>query len=79
MSHRVGTNTDTDDVVQIEVDIRIGDNIPDSVGSEFPLSLGAKVADYIIIYEKNISLTRTGNENPELEIIASYNSSLSTP
>ncbi|XP_061187043.1 uncharacterized protein LOC133195201 [Saccostrea echinata] len=78
ISQRVGTHTETDDVIQIEVDIRVNDNVPDTAGSEFPLSLGAKVADYIVIYEKNVTLARTGNERPNLEITATFNSALST-
>lgn len=78
MSQRVGSNSESDDLIQIEVDVRIDDNIPDSLGLEFPISIGAKVADYIVIYEKNITLTRTGYEKPDLEMTATYNSALST-
>lgn len=78
LSYGTGTNIEGDDHILIEVDLRINDNIPDSLGSVFPISIGAKVADYIVIYEKNISLTRTGYERPDLEIIATYNSTFST-
>lgn len=78
MSYGTGTTIEGDDHILIEVDLRINDNIPDSLGSVFPISIGAKVADYIVIYEKNISLTRTGFERPDLEIIATYNSTFST-
>lgn len=78
MSYGTGTNIEGDDHILIEVDLRINDNIPDSLGLVFPISIGAKVADYIVIYEKNISLTRTGYERPDLEITATYNSTFST-
>lgn len=78
MSYGTGSNIEGDDHILIEVDLRINDNIPDSLGSVFSISIGAKVADYIVIYEKNISLTRTGYERPDLEIIATYNSTFST-
>lgn len=73
MFYGIGINIEGDDYILIEVDFRINDNIFDLFGLVFLISIGVKVVDYIVIYEKNIFLIRIGYERFDLEIIVIYN------
>lgn len=68
----MGIIIEGDDYILIEVDFRINDNIFDLFGLVFLISIGVKVVDYIVIYEKNIFLIRIGYERFDLEIIVIY-------
>ncbi|KAK3109020.1 hypothetical protein FSP39_021316 [Pinctada imbricata] len=75
---RQGTYADGDDSILIDVDIQLQDGEEAEHGAEFWFSFGAKISNYVALYDKKISISRDNTERPVLEMSAVFNSSLSS-
>ena len=78
ITYRKGSYTEGDNSINLEVDIQLQDTEVTDHGAEFWFSFGAKLPNYVIIYDKKISVDRDNSERPILEISATVNTTLST-
>ena len=83
-THRQGTNSTGDDDIVLEVVIQMADCDLSDDASTHVFSVGNKLANFIFIYDHDITVSRDGNEIPDLSltltgtIMSRYNVSLLT-
>ncbi|XP_055958297.1 uncharacterized protein LOC126827499 [Patella vulgata] len=78
VTHRQNIATPEDDIIYMELEVQLADSTANDHNAELWIGLGTKVTTIIVISEYKVLITRTGTEQPEFNLTATYDSVNST-